>query len=92
MKSENSYQCIKCRVITQYIPIIDDSIPEEILLRINARYSGLDEFALMLNDNVALCYINGQYYMVKQSAEAGEADALQTVKNAIMASVTHQNE
>ena len=79
-------------MITQYIPIIDDSIPEEILLRIIARYSGLDEFALMLNDNVALCYINGQYYMVKQSAEAGEADALQTVKNAIMASVTHQNE
>ena len=79
-------------MITQYIPIIDDSIPEEILLRINARYSGLDEFALMLNDNVALCYISGQYYMVKQSAEAVEADALQTVKNAIMASVTHQNE
>lgn len=79
-------------MITQYIPIIADSIPEEILLRINARYSGLDEFALMLNDNVALCYISGQYYMVKQSAEAGEADALQTVKNAIMASVTHQNE
>ena len=78
-------------MITQYIPIIDDSIPEEILLRINARYSGLDEFALMLNDNVALCYISGQYYMVKQSAEAVEADALQTVKNAIMASVTHQN-
>ncbi len=79
-------------MITQYIPIIDDSIPEEILLRINARYSGLDEFALMLSDNVALCYISGQYYMVKQSAEAVEADALQTVKNAIMASVTHQNE
>ncbi len=76
-------------MITQYIPIIDDSIPEEILLRINARYSGLDEFALMLSDNVALCYISGQYYMVKQSAEAVEADALQTVKNAIMASVTH---
>lgn len=79
-------------MITQYIPIIADSIPEEILLRINARYSGLDEFALMLSDNVALCYISGQYYMVKQSAEAVEADALQTVKNAIMASVTHQNE
>lgn len=79
-------------MITQYIPIIDDSIPEEILLRINARYSGLDEFALMLSDNVVLCYISGQYYMVKQSAEAVEADALQTVKNAIMASVTHQNE
>ena len=79
-------------MITQYIPIIDDSIPEEILLRINARYSGLDEFALMLSDNVALCYISGQYYMVKQSAETVEADALQTVKNAIMASVTHQNE
>lgn len=76
-------------MITQYIPIIADSIPEEILLRINARYSGLDEFALMLSDNVALCYISGQYYMVKQSAEAVEADALQTVKNAIMASVTH---
>ena len=54
LESENSYQCKKCRVITQYIPIIDDSIPEEILLRINARYSGLDEFALMLSDNVAL--------------------------------------
>ena len=79
-------------MITQYIPIIADSIPEEILLRINARYSGLDEFALMLSDNVALCYISGQYYMVKQSAEAVEADALQTVKDAIMASVTHQNE
>ena len=79
-------------MITQYIPIIADSIPEEILLRINARYSGLDEFALMLSDNVALCYISGQYYMVKQSAVAVEADALQTVKNAIMASVTHQNE
>ena len=78
-------------MITQYIPIIADSIPEEILLRINARYSGLDEFALMLSDNVALCYISGQYYMVKQSAEAVEADALQTVKIAIMASVTHQN-
>ena len=46
----------------------------------------------MLSDNVALWYISGQYYMVKQSAEAVEADALQTVKNAIMASVTHQNE
>ena len=72
-------------MITQYIPIIADSIPEEILLRINARYSGLDEFALMLSDNVALCYISGQYYMVQQSAEAVAADALHTVNNATMA-------
>ena len=58
------YMCRKCGHKSSHIPVAPNNIPEDILLKIQQKAT-LNEFAIDVDENTVLCYIDGQYYMVK---------------------------
>lgn len=73
----SAYKCSKCLLTSAYIPVTPSNIPSDILTQAQM-LAVTEENFISIGNNVALCCVDGQYYLVKG---LNYSEALQMIRD-----------